>query len=141
MSPLPTLALAAGHRKASVHPSPSPLTESGRAILAKDPNSPGSLGMAISEAVEVGAATETRLSACLCVCWRACLHACLPVCLSRLSTTGPGPTLRPHSLFSNHTPRGQVAAADPNAKYALGSVLNHVLLHQTIIGERRCACV
>lgn len=66
--------------KASVHPSPSPLTESGRAILAKDPNSPGSLGMAISEAVEV-------------------------------------------------------AAADPNAKYALGSVLNHVLLHQTIIGE------
>lgn len=29
----------------------------------------------------------------------------------------------------------QVAAADPNACYALGSVLNHVLLHQTIIGE------
>lgn len=29
----------------------------------------------------------------------------------------------------------QVAAADPNARYALGSVLNHVLLHQTIIGE------
>jgi tryptophan synthase beta chain len=29
----------------------------------------------------------------------------------------------------------QVAAADPNARYALGSVLNHVLMHQTIIGE------
>src|SRR6202042_1063885 len=29
----------------------------------------------------------------------------------------------------------EVAAADPNARYALGSVLNHVLLHQTIIGE------
>lgn len=29
----------------------------------------------------------------------------------------------------------QVAAADPNARYALGSVLNHVLLHQTVIGE------
>eukprot|EP00878_Enallax_costatus_P001343 GHUV01001490.1.p1 GENE.GHUV01001490.1~~GHUV01001490.1.p1 ORF type:complete len:431 (+),score=80.89 GHUV01001490.1:382-1674(+) len=65
---------------ATLHPSPSNLTESGRAILEKDPNSPGSLGIAISEAVEV-------------------------------------------------------AAADPNARYALGSVLNHVLLHQTIIGE------
>ncbi|WIA24076.1 hypothetical protein OEZ85_013684 [Tetradesmus obliquus] len=65
---------------ATLHPSPSPLTASGRAILEKDPTSPGSLGMAISEAVEV-------------------------------------------------------AAADPNARYALGSVLNHVLLHQTIIGE------
>ncbi|WIA44570.1 hypothetical protein OEZ86_007295 [Tetradesmus obliquus] len=65
---------------ATLHPSPSPLTASGRAILEKDPASPGSLGMAISEAVEV-------------------------------------------------------AAADPNARYALGSVLNHVLLHQTIIGE------
>lgn len=32
-------------------------------------------------------------------------------------------------------PAVQVAAADPNARYALGSVLNHVLLHQTIIGE------
>ena len=29
----------------------------------------------------------------------------------------------------------EVAAQDPNAKYALGSVLNHVLLHQTVIGE------
>ena len=65
---------------ASVHPSPSDLTESGRAILAADPNSPGSLGIAISEAVEV-------------------------------------------------------AAQDPTTRYALGSVLNHVLLHQTIIGE------
>ena len=61
-------------------PSPSPETESGRAILAKDPNSPGSLGIAISEAVEI-------------------------------------------------------AAKDPAVKYSLGSVLNHVLLHQTIIGE------
>ncbi len=65
---------------ATVHPSPSDLTESGRKILADDPASPGSLGIAISEAVEV-------------------------------------------------------AAQDPEARYALGSVLNHVLLHQTIIGE------
>jgi tryptophan synthase beta chain len=65
---------------ATVHPSPSDLTESGRAILAAHPDSPGSLGIAISEAVEM-------------------------------------------------------AAADPNTRYALGSVLNHVLLHQTIIGE------
>jgi tryptophan synthase beta chain len=65
---------------ATVHPSPSELTESGRAILAEHPDSPGSLGIAISEAVEQ-------------------------------------------------------AAQDPNARYALGSVLNHVLLHQTIIGE------
>ena len=60
--------------------SPSNETESGRAILAKDPNNPGSLGIAISEAVEV-------------------------------------------------------AAKDPAVKYSLGSVLNHVLLHQTIIGQ------
>ena len=59
--------------------SPSNETESGRAILAKDANSPGSLGIAISEAVEV-------------------------------------------------------AAKDPAVKYALGSVLNHVLLHQTVNG-------
>jgi tryptophan synthase beta chain len=65
---------------ATVHPSPSDLTNSGRAILAADPNSPGSLGIAISEAVEM-------------------------------------------------------AAQDPETRYALGSVLNHVLLHQTIIGE------
>ncbi len=65
---------------ATVHPSPSDLTASGRAILEADPNSPGSLGIAISEAVEV-------------------------------------------------------AAQDPDTKYALGSVLNHVLMHQTIIGE------
>jgi len=65
---------------ASVTASPSPFTDSGRAILAEHPNSPGSLGIAISEAVEV-------------------------------------------------------AAKDPNTKYALGSVLNHVLLHQTIIGQ------
>ena len=63
-----------------VHRSPSELTEAGRAILAADPNSPGSLGIAISEAVEV-------------------------------------------------------AAPDPETRYALGSVLNHVLMHQTIIGE------
>ncbi len=59
--------------------SPSDTTESGRAILAQHPDSNGSLGIAISEAVEV-------------------------------------------------------AAKDPNTKYALGSVLNHVLLHQTVIG-------
>jgi tryptophan synthase beta chain len=65
---------------ATVHPSPSTLTESGRKILADDPDSPGSLGIAISEAVEV-------------------------------------------------------AAQHADTRYALGSVLNHVLLHQTIIGE------
>jgi tryptophan synthase beta chain len=65
---------------ATVHPSPSELTESGRAILEQHPDSPGSLGIAISEAVEQ-------------------------------------------------------AAQDPDTRYALGSVLNHVLLHQTIIGE------
>jgi tryptophan synthase beta chain len=65
---------------ATVHPSPSSRTDAGRAILAKEPDSPGSLGIAISEAVEV-------------------------------------------------------AASDPSTRYALGSVLNHVLLHQTIIGE------
>lgn len=64
---------------AEVIPSPSPLTDAGRKILAEDPNSPGSLGIAISEAVEM-------------------------------------------------------AAKDPDTKYSLGSVLNHVLLHQTIIG-------
>ena len=65
---------------ANVHPSPSDLTASGRAVLAENPDSAGSLGIAISEAVEV-------------------------------------------------------AAGDPEARYALGSVLNHVLMHQTIIGE------
>ncbi len=65
---------------ATVHSSPSEKTAAGRAILEQDPDSPGSLGIAISEAVEV-------------------------------------------------------AAQDPTARYALGSVLNHVLLHQTIIGE------
>jgi len=59
--------------------SPSDQTDAGRAILAKSPDSPGSLGIAISEAVEV-------------------------------------------------------AAKNPDTKYALGSVLNHVLLHQTVIG-------
>lgn len=69
---------------ATVHPSPSPLTEAGRAVLAEHPDSTGSLGIAISEAVET-------------------------------------------------------AAQDPSARYALGSVLNHVLLHQTIIGEEALA--
>jgi tryptophan synthase beta chain len=64
----------------TVHPSPSTLTDAGRQILAKDANSPGSLGIAISEAVER-------------------------------------------------------ALMDEDTKYALGSVLNHVLMHQTIIGE------
>ncbi|MBP7749323.1 MAG: TrpB-like pyridoxal phosphate-dependent enzyme [Planctomycetes bacterium] len=64
---------------ADVHPSPSATTQCGRAILAVDPHSPGSLGMAISEAVEV-------------------------------------------------------AAQNPDTKYSLGSVLNHVLMHQTVTG-------
>jgi tryptophan synthase beta chain len=64
---------------ANVHPSPGPQTEVGAKILAEDPHTPGSLGMAISEAVS------------------------------------------------------QIVA-DPDAKYSLGSVLNHVLLHQTVIG-------
>ncbi|MCB1896425.1 MAG: TrpB-like pyridoxal phosphate-dependent enzyme [Zoogloeaceae bacterium] len=64
---------------AEVHASPSELTETGRRILAQDADSPGSLGIAISEAVEEAA-----------------------------------------------------GRADTN--YTLGSVLNHVLLHQTVIG-------
>ncbi len=64
---------------ATVVASPSYETEAGRKILAESPNSTGSLGIAISEAVEV-------------------------------------------------------AAQDNETKYALGSVLNHVLLHQTVIG-------
>ncbi|MBA0127510.1 TrpB-like pyridoxal phosphate-dependent enzyme [Haloechinothrix sp. YIM 98757] len=65
---------------ATLHPSPSELTGAGRAVLAEHPDSTGSLGIAISEAVEM-------------------------------------------------------AAADQGARYALGSVLNHVLMHQTVIGE------
>jgi tryptophan synthase beta chain len=65
---------------AQVYPSPSDRTNAGRAVLAEDPESNGSLGIAISEAAEVAA-----------------------------------------------------TSADTN--YALGSVLNHVLLHQTVIGE------
>ena len=64
---------------ANVIASPSNKTESGRSILAKDPNNSGSLGIAISEAVEM-------------------------------------------------------AAKDPDTRYTLGSVLNHVSLHQTVIG-------
>ena len=64
---------------AQVVPSPSPDTNSGRGILAADPDSPGSLGIAISEAVED-------------------------------------------------------AATRDDTKYSLGSVLNHVLMHQTVIG-------
>lgn len=64
---------------AEVLASPSDRTEAGRRVLAADPDSPGSLGLAISEAVED-------------------------------------------------------AAQRPDTNYALGSVLNHVLLHQTIIG-------
>src|SRR6266581_6281984 len=66
---------------AAIHASPSNLTNVGRSILAQDPDNQGSLGSAISEAVEVAATS--------------------------------GGTI----------------------KYSLGSVLNHVLLHQTIIGE------
>ncbi|MEQ8718911.1 MAG: TrpB-like pyridoxal phosphate-dependent enzyme [Acidimicrobiales bacterium] len=65
---------------ATVHSSPSELTDFGRSLLAENPDHPGSLGIAISEAVSM-------------------------------------------------------AVADPKTRYALGSVLNHVLLHQTIIGE------
>jgi len=65
---------------ASVTPSPSERTHAGRQILAKHPDSTGSLGIAISEAVEM-------------------------------------------------------AVSDPGTHYALGSVLNHVLLHQTVIGQ------
>jgi tryptophan synthase beta chain len=65
---------------AKVHSSPSELTQAGLAILKEHPDSPGSLGIAISEAVETAAQAD-------------------------------------------------------DTKYALGSVLNHVLLHQTIIGE------
>ena len=65
---------------ATVHSSPSEVTDYGRQLLAENPDHTGSLGIAISEAVSM-------------------------------------------------------AAADPNTRYALGSVLNHVLLHQTVIGE------
>ena len=65
---------------ADVVASPSELTEAGRKILSMDPDSPGSLGIAISEAIEM-------------------------------------------------------AVKDEQTKYSLGSVLNHVLMHQTIIGE------
>ncbi len=65
---------------ATVHPSPSEVTEFGRGLLAEDPDHPGSLGIAISEAV-------------------------------------------------------MMAVEDPQTRYSLGSVLNHVLMHQTIIGE------
>jgi tryptophan synthase beta chain len=65
---------------ATVHPSPSNLTEYGRKLLAEDPHCPGSLGIAISEAIE-----DT--------------------------------------------------VKHPNTKYSLGSVLNHVCLHQTVIGQ------
>jgi predicted alternative tryptophan synthase beta-subunit len=63
-----------------IHRSPSDLTSVGREFLKDPKNLSGSLGIAISEAVEV-------------------------------------------------------AAMDPNTRYALGSVLNHVLLHQTVIGQ------
>ena len=64
---------------AEVYPSPSNLTEFGRKLLKEDPNHPGSLGIAISEALED-------------------------------------------------------VLSDEKARYCLGSVLNHVLLHQTVIG-------
>jgi len=65
---------------AKVYASPTNGTQAGRNALTADPNTPGSLGLAISEAIEV-------------------------------------------------------AVGDEQTKYALGSVLNHVLLHQTIIGQ------
>ena len=66
---------------ATVHASPTDTTQSGRSILAQHPDSSGSLGIAISEAVEAAATSGGRY------------------------------------------------------KYALGSVLNHVLTHQTVIGQ------
>lgn len=66
---------------AQVYASPTDRTNYGRSVLADDPNNPGSLGMAISEAVEVAATSNGA------------------------------------------------------KKYSLGSVLNHVLLHQSVIGE------
>ena len=65
---------------ATIHPSPSNNTQYGRSVLEEDPDTPGSLGIAISEAVEVAATNE-------------------------------------------------------DVKYSLGSVLDFVLMHQTIIGE------
>ncbi len=65
---------------AEVVPSPSELTEYGRKVRAENPEHPGSLGIAISEAIEM-------------------------------------------------------AVKDEGTKYSLGSVLNHVLLHQTVIGQ------
>jgi tryptophan synthase beta chain len=65
---------------ADVVASPSPLTEFGRSVLAQDPDTPGSLGMAISEGVED-------------------------------------------------------AATRDDTNYSLGSVLNHVLMHQSVIGQ------
>src|SRR3989304_964951 len=64
---------------AEVHPSPSDQTTFGKKLLANDGNNPGSLGIAISEALEA-------------------------------------------------------AVTSKNTKYSLGSVLNHVLMHQTVIG-------
>jgi len=66
---------------AQVFASPTDRTQYGRSLLAKDPDNPGTLGIAISEAVEVAATSGGK------------------------------------------------------KKYSLGSVLNHVLLHQTVIGE------
>ncbi len=66
---------------AQVFASPTDRTNYGRSVLAENPNSPGSLGIAISEAVEVAATSNGA------------------------------------------------------KKYSLGSVLNHVLMHQTVIGE------
>ena len=65
---------------ATLYPSPSDKTSYGRKVLAEDPDCPGSLGIAISEAIED-------------------------------------------------------AVSAPDVKYSLGSVLNHVLLHQTVIGQ------
>jgi len=65
---------------ATVHSSPTDRTEAGRAVLAKDPESPGSIGIAISEAVEDAVHRE-------------------------------------------------------DTKFALGSIMNNVLLHQTVIGQ------
>jgi tryptophan synthase beta chain len=64
------------------HSSPSNLTKAGRAVLEKDPDTPGSLGIAISEAVEAAVSDQSGAT-----------------------------------------------------RYSLGSVLNHVMLHQTVVGQ------
>ena len=82
---------------ATVHPSPSDLTSAGRAVLAEHPDSTGSLGIAISEAVEVAAPTRpsgTRSAACstTCCCTR-------PSSARRRSSSSPRRATRPDVII------------------------------------------